>query len=117
MQVMIGDMSPLLRALVIGVLGEDPEFALLGEEHWRWSLSNAVAAPVLLLSEEAAGLALPTINSGAGEARLGMVAITADGHEATVVRLIAHRLRLEGDARSSLTGAIQWAAGPPRPLQ
>ncbi len=117
MQVMIGDMSPLLRSLVIGILGENPDLHLLGEEEWRWSFSEAIAAPVLLLYEGAACPSLPAIGSGPGDARLGMVAIAADGHEATVVRLTAHRLRLEGDPRHGLSGAIQWAAGIPRPLQ
>lgn len=107
-RVTIGDMPPLLRSLVEGMLDEDPQFEVASETQY------AGAAPrpdVLVVSEDAMSRIVPLDvlrDAGSG---LGVVAIGSNGLDAAVVRLSAYRRRIDRAPRQTLSEAILDAAG------
>ena len=114
-RVTIGDMPPLLRSLVRGMLDEDPQFEITSQGAFGTGPETAphsdLLADVLVISEEAMTRVVPlsTLRSARGE--LGVVAIAPDGLDAAVVHLSAHRRRLDGEPRQTLSEAIVDAAG------
>ena len=107
-RVTIGDMPPLLRSLVEGVLDEDPQFEVTSEGQ------SAGAAPrpdVLVISEDAMSRIVPLAALQEARSGLGVVAIGANGLDAAVVRLSAYRRRIDSEPRQTLSEAILDAAG------
>lgn len=112
--VTIGEMPPLLRSLVEGVLDEDPRFEITSRS-WSGPAPDGASAgaenQVLVLSEDALKRVIP-LSVAQGTARgLRAVAIGRDGLDAAVVHLNSHRRRLDQEPRQTLTQAILDAAG------
>lgn len=110
--VTIGEMPPLLRSLVEGMLNEDPRFEINSEFQPATSSPNAVPhGNVLVLSEEALKRIVPLSAAQDAPAALRAVAIGRDGLDAAVVYLNTHRRRLDQEPRQTLSQAILAAAG------
>jgi len=107
-RVTIGDMPPLLRSLVEGMLDEDPEFEVMPGEP---DAEAAPAADVLVISEDAMKRLVPVSATPGVRRGLGLVAIAPDGLDAAVVRLSAWRRRIDREPRQTLSEAIRDAAG------
>jgi hypothetical protein len=111
-RVTIGDMPPLLRSLVEGMLDEDPQFEVTSEESPASSANPAAeGVDVLVISEDAMKRIVPLSAVRDASATLGVVAIASDGLDAAVVRLRSHRTRLDSEPRQTLSQAILAAAG------
>jgi hypothetical protein len=114
-KVTIGDMPLLLRSLVEGILAGDPQFELLGgDEPDAPRDDGADGFDVLVISESAMRRVLPHPRTLEANGELGIVAISADGHDAAVMRLNSHRQSLAEGPRQSLSQAIRDAAGVAR---
>lgn len=106
-RVLIGDMPPLLRSLVEGMLDDDPQFEITS----NGQRPGAAAHPdVLVISESAMSRIVPLSALPEGGNALGVVAIAANGLDAAVVRLSAYRRRIDCEPRQTLSEAILDAA-------
>lgn len=111
-RITIGDMPPLLRSLVKGMLDQNPQFEIIpGDTSGETAAEGAAGVDVLVVSETAMSRLLPHPGAWSGKQRLGIVAIAPDGLDAAVVRLCAHRTSLDGGPRRTLSQAIVEAAG------
>ena len=106
-RVLIGDMPPLLRSLVEGMLDDDPQFEITS----NGQRFGAAAHPdVLVISENAMSRIVPLAALQDAGSGLGVVAIAPDGLDAAVVRLSAYRRRIDREPRQTLSEAILDAA-------
>jgi hypothetical protein len=110
-RVSIGDMPLLLRSLVEGILDEDPQFEIIFDGAARRPSSERNGIDVLVVTEIAMRQTLPHPIAWDANGGLGIVAIAPDGLDAAVMRLKAHRRRLDDGSRLSLSQAILDAAG------
>lgn len=108
-RVTIGDMPPLLRSMVVGMLDQDPELEIVTTE--TETAGASMGADVLLTSEEALSRVVPIPRSSSGQRLFGLVAIAADGRDVAVVHLSARRRSLDDERRHPLSRAIREAAG------
>jgi hypothetical protein len=111
-RVTIGDMPLLLRSLVEGILAGDPQFELSTiTERGARTDGGSRHMDVLVISEAAIRRAFPAAVAFEERGKLGIVAISPDGHDAAVMRLNSHRARLGDSPRQSLSNAILEAVG------
>jgi hypothetical protein len=111
-RVMIGVMPALLRSLVEGILDENPQFEVMRTPgNGGRGLGTGESFDVLVVSEGALAQILPRPETLGDNHELGIVAIAADGLDATVVRVNAHRRKLDDGTRQSLSQAILASAG------
>jgi len=111
-RVTIGDMPPLLRSLVEGMLDEDPQFEVTSKDGPTPKASSAPEdVDVLVISEDVMKRIVPLSAARDASGTLGVVAIASDGLDAAVVRLCSHRRRLDSEPRQTLSQAILAAAG------
>lgn len=110
--VTIGEMPPLLRSMVEGMLHEDPRFVITPEIRPAATSANAVPhVNVLVLSEDALERVVPLSAAQHGPTALRAVAIGCDWLDAAVIHLNTHRRRLDQEPRQTLSQAILDAAG------
>jgi hypothetical protein len=116
-RVTFGEIPPLLRSVVEGMLHDDPEVRLVEAAA---SATGAIDIPddvdVILVAENALKGIVPLPLADSGPADLRLVAISAHGSDAAVVRLIAHRQSLDQGRRQALSKAIRAAAGIAREI-
>ncbi len=110
-RVTIGDMPPLLRSLVEGLLDDDPQFEVTSGQGQRTGAIDAAGPDVLVISEDAMSRIVPMSALQGARSGLGVVAIAPDGLDAAVVRLSTYRRRIDREPRQTLSSAILDAAG------
>ncbi|MEO6092077.1 MAG: hypothetical protein ABIT04_09740 [Novosphingobium sp.] len=113
-RVTIGEMPPLLRSLVEGILTGNPQFEVAPAARQMVAVGNAPhPTDVHIVSEDSMKSILPIAVAAGVPVGLGVVAIAANGLDAAVVRLNAHRQRIGREPRQTLAEAIRAAAGIP----
>ena len=111
-RVTFGEMPPLLRSVVEGMLHDDPEVRIVEAAPPGTRASEMPDnVDVIVVAENALSGIVPLPLADSGPADLRLVAIAAHGSDAAVVRLIAHRRSLNDARRQTLSEAIRAAAG------
>jgi hypothetical protein len=109
-RVSIGGMPKLLSSFVAGILGVDPEIEIVdgdGTDVPDWE----GGVHVLLVAEEAMSQLRPFGSAWQAGSALGVVALSENGSEAQVVRLVTQNWKIDDADKISLAEAIRYAAG------